>query len=107
MATRPFPKPGPTRFLPMNEQHAVNGLTQNYCDGLALNETEDPARYRQAAERGGLFALHDELSAETSAQRSPSRRLLDSVVARLRLGRGDLFDRAGVDRKSTRLNSSH
>ena len=54
----------------MNEQHAVNGLTQSYCDGLALNETEDPARYRQAAERGGLFALHDELSAETSAQRS-------------------------------------
>ncbi len=80
----------------MNEQHAVNGLTQSYCDGLALNEAEDPARYRQAAEQGGLFALHDELSAETATPRSPSRRLLDSVVARLRLGWGDLFDRAGV-----------
>ncbi len=80
----------------MNERQAVNEVAQAYCDGLALNDAEEPARYRQAAEQGGLLALHDELSGEAATDRGPSRRLLDSVVARLRLGWGDLFDRAGV-----------
>ena len=74
----------------------MNRMAEGYCDGLALNDVEDPARYRQAAEQGGLLALHDEMSAATTAERGPSRRLLDSVVTRLRMGWGDLFDRAGV-----------
>ena len=83
----------------MNEQDAMNRMAEGYCDGLALNDVEDPARYRQAAEQGGLLALHDEMSAATNAERGPSRRLLDSVVTRLRMGWGDLFDRAGIIRE--------
>ncbi|HAV05093.1 MAG TPA: glucan biosynthesis glucosyltransferase H, partial [Pseudomonas sp.] len=77
----------------------MNRMAEGYCDGLALNDVEDPARYRQAAEQGGLLALHDEMSAATTAERGPSRRLLDSVVTRLRMGWGDLFDRAGIIRE--------
>ena len=39
------------------------------------------------------------MSAATTAERGPSRRLLDSVVTRLRMGWGDLFDRAGIIRE--------
>lgn len=74
----------------------MNGVAEGYCDGLALQDVEDPARYRRTAEQGGLLALHDELSEDVREGRGSSRRLLDSVVARLRLGWGDLFDRAGV-----------
>lgn len=40
----------------------MNGVAEGYCDGLALQDVEDPARYRRTAEQGGLLALHDELS---------------------------------------------
>ena len=52
----------------MNEQDAMNRMAEGYCDGLALTDVEDPARYRQAAEQGGLLALHDEMSARRRAR---------------------------------------